>query len=175
MPNLNIPDEGLTVPGPSLQLPDEKPNARAAYPAPFAMKINLTERFLEELSSGKQTSIQLNTGKGSGRMFEYMHTHDLFHNELYRQSEDDLDTIVPMGLLKDKLELLEVVEKKSVDADLLALKQQMQALQKQKDKKRYLQTPAAKNLIEERVLISIVSNLSRIHLNLDPNFPVDGG
>ncbi|KAJ6261731.1 hypothetical protein Dda_2529 [Drechslerella dactyloides] len=143
MPNLNIPDEGLTVPGPSLQVPDEKPNARAAYPASFAMKINLTERFLEELSSGKQTSIQLNTGKGSGRMtlqvgsnqFEYMHTTELFHNELYRQSEDDSDTVVPLGLLKDKLELLEVVEKKSVDADLLALKQQMEALQKQKDKK----------------------------------------
>ncbi|KAK6338673.1 hypothetical protein TWF696_009484 [Orbilia brochopaga] len=143
MPNLNIPDEGLTVPGPSLQVPDEKPNGRNGYPAPFAMKINLTERFLEELSSGKQTSIQLNTGKGSGRMtlqvgsnqFEYMHTHELFHNELYRQSEDDTDTLVPLGLLKDKLELLEVVEKKGVDADLLALKQQMEALQKQKDKK----------------------------------------
>ena len=64
MLNLNIPDEGLMVPGPSLQAPDEKPNARAAYPAPFAVKINVIERFLEELSAGKLNSLQLNTGKG---------------------------------------------------------------------------------------------------------------
>ncbi|KAF3925271.1 hypothetical protein ABW20_dc0106229 [Dactylellina cionopaga] len=64
-----------------------------------------------------------------------MHTHELFHNEIYRQSNDDNSTVYPLGMLKDKLELLEVVEKKGVAADLLALKQQMDALQKQKDKK----------------------------------------
>ncbi|EWC43631.1 hypothetical protein DRE_01518 [Drechslerella stenobrocha 248] len=140
MPNLHIPDEGLAIPGPSLQVPDEKPNARAGYPAPFAVKINITERFLEELSSGKQNSLQLNTGKGrmslqiGSNQFEYVHTPELFHNELYRQSNDDTDEVVPFGMLKDKLELLEVVEK-GVDADLLVLKQQMEALQKQKDKR----------------------------------------
>ncbi|KAF3921648.1 hypothetical protein AA313_de0209245 [Arthrobotrys entomopaga] len=142
MPNLSIPNEGLVVPGPSLQVPDEKPNARAAYAAPFAVKINVTERFLEELSAGKLNSLQLNTGKGrmslqvGSNQFEFMHTTELFHNELYRQSSDDSAKVVPMGMLKDKLELLEVGEKKNgVDADLLALKQQMEALQKQKDKK----------------------------------------
>ncbi|KAK6496807.1 hypothetical protein TWF481_001791 [Arthrobotrys musiformis] len=139
MLNLNVPDEGLMVPGPSLQAPDEKPNARAAYPAPFAVKINVTERFLEELSAGKL--IQLNTGKGrtslqvGSNQFEFMHTLELFHNELYRQSSDSDGTVVPLGMLRDKLELLEVVEKKNEAADLVALKQQMEALQKQKDKK----------------------------------------
>lgn len=71
--------------------------------------------------------------------FEFMHTHELFHNELYRQSSDNDGTVVPLGILRDKLELLEVVEKKNADADLLALKQQMEALQKQKDKKRYVE------------------------------------
>ncbi|EPS42513.1 hypothetical protein H072_3497 [Dactylellina haptotyla CBS 200.50] len=141
MPNLSIPDEGLVVPGPTLQVPDEKPNGRAAYAAPFAVKINVTERFLEELSAGKLNSLQLNTGKGrtslqvGSNQFEFMHTLELFHNELYRQSNDGDGTVVPLGMLRDKLELLEVVEKKSADADLIALKQQMEAIKKQKDKK----------------------------------------
>ncbi|KAF3932745.1 hypothetical protein ABW19_dt0205542 [Dactylella cylindrospora] len=138
MPTLHVPDEGLRVPGPSLQVPEEKPTAKAAYPAPFAVKINVTERFLEELSSGKQNFFMLQTGKG--QMFEFMHTQELFYNELYRQSGGENGMIVPLGIAKDKLELLEVVEKKNgIDVQTLALKEQMEALQRKKKDKRYTQ------------------------------------
>ena len=69
--------------------------------------------------------------------FEVLSVDESTSTGLFQVSPEDGESLLPKGMLHHKLEVLEVDDKKGVDLDIAALKNQMNELKEQKHLRKY--------------------------------------